>query len=193
VINENRTDYVKSWKEFRFLDRALDALARLAQSDFKVVVTSNQSAIGRRLITRETVEEIHRRMRQQIVDSGGRVDQILYCPHRPQDDCPCRKPRPGLLTQACHNLQIDLAGSYIIGDSLEDIRAGLAVGCSTVLVQTGRGRIAQEQLAELNGHQPTIVEDLADAVEWILSHERALGKDKSGQSKQARQVSIPLP
>jgi D-glycero-D-manno-heptose 1,7-bisphosphate phosphatase len=173
VINENRADHVKSWEEFHFLDRALGALARLAESDFKVVIATNQSAIGRQLVTRETVEEIHRWMLQRIVQAGGRIDLISYCPHHPEDGCPCRKPRPGLLIQASHDLDLDLGGSYLIGDSLRDIRAGFAVGCATILVRTGEGKEAIEHLGELHGRRPIIVEDLAEAVEWLLCREQA--------------------
>ena len=174
VINENRADYVKSWDEFQFIDGAREALARLARSDFKIVITTNQSAIGRRLITREIVDEIHRRMLDEISQTGGRVDRILYCPHRPEDGCRCRKPRPGLLIQARDELGLDLNESYLIGDSTEDVRAGLAVGCTTLLVLTGRGRQALLNLQEVDGAQPIVVENLADAVNTILQREQAI-------------------
>lgn len=174
VINQNRADYVKSWDEFQFIDGAREALARLARSDFKIVITTNQSAIGRQLITREVVDDIHRRMLDDISGAGGRVDRILYCPHRPEEGCQCRKPRPGLLIQARDELGLDLNNSYLIGDSTEDIKAGTAVGCTTLLVLTGRGRQAFVDLQELDGPQPIVVENLADAANTILQREQAL-------------------
>lgn len=174
VINQNRADYVKSWGEFEFIEGVRGALARLAKSEFKIVITTNQSAVGRQLIMREIVDEIHRRMLDDISRSGGRVDRILYCPHRPEDGCQCRKPRPGLLIQARDELALDLNNSYLIGDSTEDIRAGIAVGCTTLLVLTGRGRQALANLQELDGAQPIIVENLADAVNTILQREREI-------------------
>lgn len=173
VINENRADYVKSWSEFHFIDGALSALAQLAGSKFKIVITTNQSAIGRQLTTRETVDDIHRRMLHAIVQAGGRVDRILYCPHRPDEGCQCRKPRPGLLLQARQELLLDLTDSYLVGDSVEDMQAGLAVGCTTLLVLTGRGRDAVANLQEL-GQQPIIAENLTDAVNAILHREQVM-------------------
>ncbi len=179
VINENRADYVKSWSEFRFIDGSLEALARLAATEFHVVIASNQSAIGRGLATQESVEEIHRLMTAEIERAGGRVTQVLYCPHPPEARCACRKPRAGMLLRACSDLGLDLARSYMIGDALSDIRAGAAVGCTTVLVGTGLGAEAQAQLDELDaldGSRPRVVPDLAAAVNWILEREAGAGR-----------------
>ncbi len=173
VINENRSNYVKSWDEFTFLRNSLDALVRLAQCRLKVVIVSNQSAIGRQHVSREIVEDIHRRMVQRIEEVGGHVDRVLYCPHHPDENCECRKPRPGLLVQASHELEIDLTRSYVIGDALEDVEAGIAVGCRTLLVRTGRGTEAMGHLDGLNGNRPVVVDDLKGAVEWILECEGA--------------------
>ncbi|MGB8648012.1 MAG: D-glycero-beta-D-manno-heptose 1,7-bisphosphate 7-phosphatase [Anaerolineae bacterium] len=172
VINRNRSDYVKSWSEFEFLDGALAALARLAETDFHVLVITNQSAIARALTSREQVEEIHRRMVEQAVRSGGRVDDILYCPHHPDEGCACRKPQPGLILRAGARHHLDLASSYMVGDSLEDMQAGLAAGCTLLLVRTGRGAEAIARLDQWPGPHPFIVDDLAGAVTWILQEHR---------------------
>ncbi len=172
VINRNRADHVKSWDEFQFLEGVLDALARLATTDFKIVIISNQSVIGRQLATRETVEDIHRRMVQQIEQAGGRIHHIAYCPHRPDEGCTCRKPRPGLLCESSRLLDLDLTHSYFIGDSFADLEAGMSVGCATVLVRTGMGKKTLARLDELNGRRPVVVDDLAAAVDWILERER---------------------
>lgn len=168
VINENRRDYVRSWAEFSFLPQAFPALRRLADSPFAVVVVSNQSAIGRGLVEQSVVEEIHRRMARQIEAQGGRLDGVFYCPHRPDEGCDCRKPRPGLLLAAAAALELDLTRSFLIGDAEGDVLAALNAGCFPVLVRTGLG---EEQLASLPPHvlaRCRVVADLGEAVDWIL-------------------------
>ena len=171
VINENRSDYVKSWEEFKFLPGVFVPLKRLAQSDFAVIIITNQSVINRGIVSRTVLErEIHARMVKEITTHGGRIDAIFYCPHRPDEDCFCRKPRPGLLLQAAKEMNIDLSSSYVIGDALCDVEAGLAVGCTPFLVLTGRGR---DQLSSLKIRKPEkfyVVADLGEAVERILNH-----------------------
>jgi D-glycero-D-manno-heptose 1,7-bisphosphate phosphatase len=167
VINHNRPDHVKCWSEFAFLPGALPALRRLAALQRPVVVVSNQACIGRGLVSQETIEEIHARMRRAITVAGGRIDGIFYCPHRPDDGCDCRKPRPGLLLQAAGRLDLDLARSYLVGDAVTDIMAARSVGCRPVLVATGRG-LGQLSLLSQHGLDGCYVaEDLPGAVDWI--------------------------
>lgn len=169
VINWNRPDYVKSWEEFSFLDGALDALHQLASTSFNVVVVTNQSAINRNLVTRQMVESIHLHMVEEIVQAGGRVDGVFYCPHRPDEGCECRKPRPGLIFRAQRELNLDLSRSYLIGDSSEDVEAARACGCIPILVKTGRGELAAHELARNGGVSLLVAKDLAAAVGLILS------------------------
>ncbi|MFQ5610861.1 MAG: D-glycero-beta-D-manno-heptose 1,7-bisphosphate 7-phosphatase [Anaerolineae bacterium] len=169
VINYNRDDYVKRWAEFRFLPGALAALRRLAASPFQIVVVTNQSALGRGLLDPAGLECIHARMSRAVLAAGGRIDRIFYCPHRPEDGCACRKPRPGLLEQAARALNIDLARSYLVGDALSDIQAAQAAGCLPLLVLTGRGAAARQQSAG----RYQVVRDLGAAVDWILGRETA--------------------
>jgi D-glycero-D-manno-heptose 1,7-bisphosphate phosphatase len=139
VINENRPDHVKSWDEFVFLPGALEALRLLNQADWRVVVVTNQAAINRRLITTKTLEDIHTRMIQDIARYGGRIDGLFYCPHRPDEDCDCRKPKPGLLLKAAAHFRLRLDECYFVGDALSDMMAGYAVKTTCLLVKTGRG------------------------------------------------------
>jgi D-glycero-D-manno-heptose 1,7-bisphosphate phosphatase len=139
VINENRADYVKSWQEFQFLAGSREAIARLTQAGHRIVVCTNQAGIARGQVTRETVEDIHQRMIVSIAEYGGAIEKIYYCPHGREENCNCRKPRPGMLLQAQYELDIDMSDAIFIGDSITDIRAGLAVGVRTMLVLTGLG------------------------------------------------------
>ena len=168
VINENRDDYVKSWEEFVFLPGVFAPLRRLAESGFAVVVISNQSAVGRGLISCAELEAIHRRMTQEIERRRGRVDAIYYCPHHPTEGCDCRKPRSGLLLQAAVRLNLELSRSFLVGDAQSDVEVALNAGCQPVLVLTGLGN---EQLAQMPPHLAArchIADDLDAAVTWIL-------------------------
>lgn len=170
VINQNRPDHVKTWGEFVFLPGALAALAALSRLGLPVIVVTNQSVIGRGLSTRQAVEEINRRMVAQAEEAGGRIAAVYYCPHRPEDGCGCRKPRPGLLRQAAADLGLTLSGSHLVGDAWSDVALGQAAGCRTVLVLTGRGGQA---FARVNGDPAVhVAEDLAAAAEWIADCER---------------------
>ncbi|MCS6964811.1 D-glycero-beta-D-manno-heptose 1,7-bisphosphate 7-phosphatase [Thermoflexus sp.] len=170
VICENRPDHVKSWTEFRFLPGALQALRRLSAAPFSIVVVTNQAIVHRGIVPAAVVEEIHRWMIRDIQLAGGRVDAIYYCPHRPEEDCLCRKPKPGLLLQAARDLGIRLEASYLIGDALTDVEAALAAGCQPLLVRTGRGALYAQQVLQ-RYPEVQIFQDLSEAVSWILHRE----------------------
>ncbi len=171
VINVYRKDYVRSWEQFVFLNGSLEGMAILARLGFKLVVISNQSAIGRNLVGRQVVEDIHRRMSAQVHRAGGAIAGVYYCPHTPEQNCECRKPRSGLLIQAARDLHLDLAGSYLVGDALDDLITGQRVGCTTVLVRTGRGLDESRRLGGFGGDPPAVVDNLLDAANWILARE----------------------
>ena len=168
VICENRPDHVKSWAEFAFIPGSVEALASFTRAGVPVFVTTNQAAVGRGVISRHQLDVIHDRMLSVIRGSGAKVQDILICTHHPDDRCSCRKPEPGLLLDAASAHDIDLAHSFMIGDSGSDVIAGARAGCSTVLVRTGRGRdtIRDRSWGE---HKPDFVaDDLVDATIWIL-------------------------
>ena len=168
VINVNRSNYVKSWDEFTFEAGVFEALKCLAQTNLAIVIVSNQSAIGRGLVEKDTVEEIHKRMVEVISQNGGRIDAVYYCPHRPEEGCTCRKPRPGLLRQAALELDLDLSRSYFIGDAISDVEAALAAGCMPLFVQTGLGSEQYERLVEKGLDHIRLFPDLMGAVDFIL-------------------------
>lgn len=171
VINENRADHVKSWEEFQWLPGVLTSLRRLAQTGLPIFVITNQAVINRGLVSEATVQDIHARMIATIIQAGGRIDKAFYCPHDNHEECECRKPRPGMLKQAALEFGIDLTRSYLVGDAWTDIEAGLAVGASSILVMTGRGR-NQGNFAKLLTQSAVRIGaacDLADATTMILS------------------------
>lgn len=169
VINENRDDYVKSWAEFRFLPGALAAICNLAKLRRPIVVITNQSAIGRGYVSHDVVDEIHQRMISAVINAGGQIDAVLYCPHQPDEHCSCRKPKPGMLRKAAAQLQIDLAQSFFVGDAESDVLAAQRAGCLPILVHTGRGQNEEKKLQahKTSGYQPC--DDLATAADWIAT------------------------
>ncbi len=171
VINADSPAYIKSWAEFHFIPGSLDAIARLTRAGRSVIVITNQSAINRGLVPPSELETMHRRMRQAVCDAGGRITDIFFCPHRPDENCGCRKPRPGMILAARDRYGIDLASAVLVGDSVKDILAGRAAGCRTVLVQTGNGSTAIQRL-KASGQTPDhVAADLGRAVDWILAQQ----------------------
>lgn len=171
VINLDREDSVKSLTEFHFLPHALSALRQLATTSFAIIVVTNQSIIGRGLVDSATVDDIHAHMLQAIYYCGGRIDGIYVCPHHPDDGCLCRKPKPGLLQQASSDLDLDLTRSYLIGDSMSDMDAALAAGCTPILVLTGKVDVQACQRAGYLRMDMLVARNLAAAVAMLESLE----------------------
>lgn len=174
VICKNRPDHVKSWEEFEFLPGAIDSLVTLAGLELPIIVITNQSVINRGMATASSIEEIHQRMVVEITAHGGRIDDVLYCPHRPDEQCSCRKPEPGLLLTAARRWNVDLTQSYLVGDAATDIVAGQQVGCRTFIVLTGRGSQQLVPAFRLAQQPFTICRNLAGATDQILKVEARL-------------------
>lgn len=168
VINDHALDYVTSWRRFRFLPDALEALRRLREAGWLVIVATNQSAVGRGLMTETDLQEIHDRMLAAVEEHGGHIEQVFYCPHHPDDWCSCRKPQTGLLQQAARAYALDLSDSYVVGDSWRDMAVGQRVGATTILVEGVDAERAQEQLERLERPPDFFVKDLGAAVDVIL-------------------------
>jgi D-glycero-D-manno-heptose 1,7-bisphosphate phosphatase len=169
VIIENCPNYVRSWSDVHVYDNTLPALAKISAAPYKIVIVTNQSAVGRGIMPLRTAWEINQRLVDVIVKAGGRIDGVFMCPHAPEDQCKCRKPKPGLLHDAAKALSIDLSRSIIIGDAISDLQAGLEAGVMTsILVKTGRGK---EQLITAPSTQLghfLVYETLADALQDLF-------------------------
>ena len=136
VINKKagKADYVKKWSEFRFLPKALDGLRLLSESGFKVVIITNQPGIARGRVSKEDLEEIHRNMINEVKKNSGKIDAIYCCMHGWDDNCECRKPKPGLLFKASRDLKFNLTKTFFIGDDERDVAAGDSAGCKNILI-----------------------------------------------------------
>jgi D,D-heptose 1,7-bisphosphate phosphatase len=162
TINYN-VNYCRTLDEFHLLPEAATAIRTLNSAGFLVVVITNQSGVARGLFSEKTLGEIHEYMQLKLVDTGARIDRIYYCPHRAEDDCMCRKPRPGLLLQASAELGISLDRSVMVGDSESDVEAGMSAGCRTVMLNNEWSPMGTTvRLADYETNSIT------DAVAWIL-------------------------
>ncbi len=140
VINQDSDSFVKNPDEWIALPGSLHAIARLTQAGWKVVVATNQSGLARGLFDMDTLTAIHTKMRRELAAAGGSIDAVFMCPHGPDDNCACRKPKPGMFEQIGHRYDVDLAGVPAVGDSLRDLQASSSVGCSPWLVLSGNGK-----------------------------------------------------
>ncbi len=165
VLIENRSDYVRSWKQAVVYAGAVEALAAASRSGYKVVMVTNQSGVGRGLMPVEAAEDINRRLVLEVHKAGGRIDVVCMCVHAPEQRCQCRKPKPGMLLRAAQMLDIDLQRSIMIGDALTDVEAGRAAGVGRLaLVLTGLGAEQAPELQANGDGAPSIYEDLAAAL-----------------------------
>lgn len=170
VINQDSDAFIKSPDEWIPIPGSLEAIGRLSHAGWRVVVASNQSGIARGLFSMETLGAIHARMREAVADAGGHIDAIFFCPHGPDDACACRKPMTGMLHDIAQRLDVHLEGVPLVGDSLRDLQAAAASGCSPWLVLTGKGRKTWET-SGTSGELPAgteVRDDLAAVADALL-------------------------
>ncbi len=140
VINRKPSDhdYVKNWNEFEFLPGAVEALSLLNKSGYKVLLITNQAGISRGMMTLDDLKNIHNNMHAQLASFNAAINEIYYCPHKDDDNCQCRKPKPGLIFKAARDYYLDLSKTIFIGDSESDRKAGEAAGCRTIIIENGK-------------------------------------------------------
>ena len=171
VINKNSPLYINSWDEFEFIPGSIDAITRLTAAGFQLIVITNQSGVGREMLTETELHRIFRNMRRAVEAAGGCITDIFYCPHHPEDDCDCRKPRPGLIRRAAEKYAIDLSSACMVGDNASDITCARAAGCDcAILVKSGASADAEDELAAMNLAPDLVAADLAEAADWIIRH-----------------------
>ncbi len=173
VINKDSDQFIMSPDEFVPLPGSIEAIARLNQVGYRVVVATNQSGIGRGLFDMATLAAINDKMVEMVFRQGGRIDAVFFCPHTADDKCRCRKPATGMLEDIAARFRVDLKGVPTIGDSLRDLQAGAAVGCEPMLVLTGKGRKTEKA-----GGLPAGTRVFADLPEAV----RALTTESAGRT-----------
>lgn len=157
-------DHLRKMEDFEFLPNSIPALKILSDSEYRIIIITNQSGIARGYFDEKTLKEIHEEMLHEFSREGIRIDRIYYCPHHPDENCECRKPNSGMFKAAEKDFNLDLKNSYSIGDTTQDIEAGKRMGCKTILVRTGyAGKDGRYDVKA-----DFIAMDLLQAVEIIL-------------------------
>jgi len=173
VINQDSDDFIKSPDEFIPIPGSLEAISKLNKAGYSVIVITNQSGLARGLFSVEDLNDIHEKFRRLLSDVDGKVNGILYCPHGPDDNCHCRKPKPGLFKEVAQRYNTGLKGIPAIGDSLRDLDAALAVGAVPILVKTGKGPRTIAAIAKLPGDSKLssvpVYDNLSDYVDSLLA------------------------
>jgi D-glycero-D-manno-heptose 1,7-bisphosphate phosphatase len=172
VINQDSDTYIKTVDEWKPIPGSIDAIVRLFHSGYKVVIATNQSGIGRGFFGYDALEAMHFKLKNLLLNYNVTLSGIFFCPHTPEDQCGCRKPASGLLEQISEELDIDLTGVHIVGDSLRDLQAGLKYNCSPILVRTGKGSNTEIQLKKEQNlilKKTKIFDDLACVADYLCN------------------------
>jgi D-glycero-D-manno-heptose 1,7-bisphosphate phosphatase len=174
VINHDSDAFIKSPDEWVPIPGSLQAMARLYQADYRIVVSTNQSGVARGYFDMRTLNAIHQKMHAAAQAAGAHIDAIFFCPHAADDNCDCRKPKAGMLHGIARRFDISLKGVPTVGDSLRDLQAGFIAGCTPYLVLTGKG----ERTRERGGLPPgtLILPDLAAVVDHLLQANPAVSR-----------------
>ncbi len=173
VITREPPHYAHKLSQLQLLPGAAEAIRRLKENGFIIVIVSNQSGIGRGYYEEADMISFNQAMQDSLAEMGAGFDALYFCPHHPEagqgeflKDCECRKPKPGMLTRAAKELDIDLEWSYLVGDKVTDIEAGKRAGCATILVLTGYGA---EELKNHDVEWGHVANDLAGAADYIIN------------------------
>ncbi|MDH5484498.1 MAG: D-glycero-beta-D-manno-heptose 1,7-bisphosphate 7-phosphatase [Gammaproteobacteria bacterium] len=169
VINQDSDDYIKTVDEWQPITGSLQAMGRLSQAGYTLVVATNQSGIARGYFDLETLHAMHKKMDEMLEQFGGKVDAVFYCPHGPKDNCQCRKPAPGLFHDISSRYQVPLANVVAIGDSLRDIQAAREAGARPILVKTGKGERSLQTAGNDELDDVPVYENLAEVVDVLLA------------------------
>jgi len=167
VINQDSDQFIKTPNEWKPIPGSLEAIARLTQSGFRVVVCSNQSGVGRGLLDMAALNAINDKMYKALAPLGGRIDALFYCPHPAEANCACRKPKPGMFEDIARRFNTSLSGVPSVGDSLRDMQASVSAGCQPMLVLTGKGKKTRAAGDLPEGTR--VFDDLAAAVRAIIA------------------------
>ncbi len=180
ILNVYREDHVKEPQEWLPIPGALEAVARLNQHGWHVVLATNQSGIGRGLFDMASLNAVHAQMMKLLAAQGGRIDAVFFCPHAPEEACDCRKPQPGMLLDIARRYGVDLRHVPLVGDTLRDLLAAQAAGCEPHLVLSGRAAaLGEAELAQIVAQVPNarIHADLAAFADDLLRREHPQAAD----------------
>lgn len=173
VINQDRDDFVKSVDEWIPIEGSMDAIATLTEAGYTIVVATNQSGIGRKFFTMQDLTEMHTKMHRLTLQAGGNIKGIWFCPHTANDNCHCRKPKPGMIQDILErfNAESEAAETWLVGDSLRDLQAINAVGGKSALVLTGKGKKTLADSEHLLPENTQIFDNLLAFSQYLIQTE----------------------
>jgi len=170
VINQDSDNFIKTVEEWIPLPGSLEAISLLNKQGFKIAIATNQSGIARGFYSEDTLHQMHEKMTNLLKPFNGWVDAIFYCPHGPNDNCFCRKPKPGLYHQISKHFNAPLNGVNVVGDSYRDLEAALSVNANPILVRTGKGLKTEEiDATKIKNNNIPIFNDLKSTIDYILT------------------------
>jgi D-glycero-D-manno-heptose 1,7-bisphosphate phosphatase len=165
IIEEK--DFIKTPEEIEFIPRSMEAIRILKKLGYKIIAISNQSGIGRGILTLDMVTKVNESFLKRLERENVGIDGLYFCPHHPEENCDCRKPKTGLIQKAAVEQKLDLKDAVVIGDKLSDVELGKNLGVKTVLVLTGYGK-TEAKKPEIKQIKPDfIADDLYGAVIWL--------------------------
>lgn len=180
VITKEPPYYAHKIEQLELVPKSAETIRLLNESGFKVIVVSNQAGVARGYYREKDIQIYNNEMKRQLEEKGAYIDAIYYCPHYPEAiiekykiDCECRKPKPGMLSQAEKDLNLNLKLSFLVGDKMSDIEAGYRAGCKTILVLTGQGNDELKKISKMNIKPNYISKDLFTAIQIIKRNNKS--------------------
>jgi D,D-heptose 1,7-bisphosphate phosphatase len=167
TINEE-VSYLSSIEQLKIIPRAAAAIKLLNDAGFRVIIITNQSGVARSYFSEDSLKQINEHLRTELSKEGARIDAVYYCPHHPEAGCACRKPNTGNIEKAAAEHDLDLTGSYMVGDTMRDMETGFNTKLRTVLVLTGYGEEERGKYSDDPRQPDFVAQDLYDAAEWII-------------------------
>ena len=171
VINHDSDDYIKTVDEWMPIDGSIEAIAQLKNNGYKVAIATNQSGIGRGYYSVETMHQMHQKMADLLAPLNAKVDLIEYCPHLPEENCSCRKPKPGMIKEIQQHFNVDLSQTYFVGDTLSDLSTADHAKMRFALVKTGKGERIIDRVVASEAHKKTpVFNNLAHFVDVFIEN-----------------------
>jgi D-glycero-D-manno-heptose 1,7-bisphosphate phosphatase len=170
VINRKAPEgqYVTCWEDFRFLPGVIEGIAKLNRAGLYVIIVTNQRCVAKGLLTEAELIKLHQQMSDHLAQAGATIDAIYYCPHELAPSCRCRKPAPGMFLEAAHSHGLDLAASWMIGDSDIDIQAGRNAGCRTIRLRCQEERDRAIESGDVFSEADVVAFSMLEAVGKIV-------------------------
>jgi D-glycero-D-manno-heptose 1,7-bisphosphate phosphatase len=169
VINFDSDDYIKTVEEWQPIPGSIEAIAALSKAGYRIAVATNQSGLGRGYFSEFTLANMHNLLLDLVEEAGGSIETIVFCPHKPDEGCACRKPETGLIDQIEAELNLSSAGAWYVGDAAKDMELAGRKSCKGVLVRTGKGRETESRLEADMKNAILVVDDLAEAARAIIN------------------------